>query len=123
MAKRKTNPDFLNGVPDLLLLRLLSEKPMYGYELVQAIRQASDGQLNFGEGCIYPLLHRLEKDKLLVSRREMVAGRKRLVYRTTKAGVGQLKKTASDWRLVVCAVEKILHGGSEHGGRLAGSVA
>ena len=60
MAKRATNPAFLNGVPELLILRLLAARPMYGYELVQGIRRATDGSLEFGEGCIYPILHRLE---------------------------------------------------------------
>ena len=38
MTQRRTNPAYLNGVPELLLLHLLSRRPMYGYELVQAIR-------------------------------------------------------------------------------------
>ena len=69
MTRKRTNPDFLNGVPELLLLHLLARRPMYGYELVQAIRQATSGMLEFGEGCVYPILHRLESDGLLGSRR------------------------------------------------------
>ena len=42
------------------MLELLSRRPMYGYELVQAIKEESHGELEFGEGCIYPLLHKLE---------------------------------------------------------------
>ena len=60
-TSKRTNPDFLNGVPELLLLRLLARQPMYGYELVQRIRLQSDSALEFGEGCIYPILHRLER--------------------------------------------------------------
>jgi len=128
MANRKSNPDFLNGVPELLILKLLAARPMHGYELVQSIRVASDGQFEFGEGCIYPLLHRLEKEGVLASKRELVAGRKRLVYRTTRAGAGRLNKTAQQWRSVVSAVEKVLHGshgshGGEHGGAVAGANA
>ena len=41
MTKRSTNPDFLNGVPELVVLELLSRRPMYGYELVQAIKEES----------------------------------------------------------------------------------
>jgi len=123
MAKRNSNPDFLNGIPELLILKLLASRPMHGYELVQAIRVASDGQLQFGEGCIYPLLHRLEKEGVLVSRRELVASRKRLVYRTTRSGATRLNKASQQWRAVVCAVEKVLVGhGGEHGGAVAGSL-
>src|SRR5437868_2804543 len=57
---RNSNPDFLNGVPELLVLRLLARRPMYGYQLVRAIEQSSGQVLEFGEGCIYPVLHRLE---------------------------------------------------------------
>ncbi len=41
MPPRTSNPPFLNGVPELLILRLLSQRPMYGYELVQAIKLAT----------------------------------------------------------------------------------
>ena len=125
MAKRNSNPDFLNGIPELLVLKLLASRPMHGYELVQAIRVASEGHLQFGEGCIYPLLHRLEKEGVLVSRRELVASRKRLVYRTTRSGATRLGKASQQWRAVVCAVEKVLLGpehGGEHGGAVAGSL-
>ena len=59
MRMKHPNPDFLNGVPELLILKLLSRRPMYGYQLVQAIRQATNGTLQFGEGRVYPILHRL----------------------------------------------------------------
>ena len=46
MRKKRSNPDFLNGVPELLILSLLSRRPMYGYELIQAIRQATNGTVS-----------------------------------------------------------------------------
>jgi PadR family transcriptional regulator PadR len=110
MLKRRTNPDFLNGVPELLLLRLLSARAMYGYELVQAIRLATAGGLEFGEGCIYPLLHRLEADGLLTSRRETVGGRNRFVYRMTSKGRTQLAERVNAWERVTSAVRLALNG-------------
>jgi PadR family transcriptional regulator, regulatory protein PadR len=110
MTKRRTNPDFLNGVPELLLLRLLSARAMYGYELVQAIRLATGGGLKFGEGCIYPLLHRLEADGMLTSRRETVGGRDRFVYRVTSRGRAQLTDRVTAWERVTAAVHVALHG-------------
>ena len=73
MVRRRTNPDFLNGVPELLILRLLCRQPMHGYELVEAIRLASGEALQFGEGCVYPVLHRLQKQRMLASRRQTVS--------------------------------------------------
>ena len=114
MRIKRTNPDFLNGVPELLMLSLLARRPMYGYELVQAIRQSTGGTLEFGEGCVYPTLHRLEADGLLVGKRETVGGRSRVVYRVTVRGSKRLAGSAAGWRKVVGAVEQALHGG-EHG--------
>lgn len=114
MTTRRTNPDFLNGVPELLILSLLGRRPMYGYELVQAIRQSTQGSLEFGEGCVYPVLHRLEAEGLLGSRRETVAGRSRVIYRVTAKGSKHFASTATTWRQIVGAVERALQGG-EHG--------
>jgi PadR family transcriptional regulator PadR len=114
MKTKRTNPDFLNGVPELLLLSLLSRRPMYGYELVQAIRASTNGTLEFGEGCIYPVLHRLEAEEMLASKRETVAGRSRVIYRVTGKGSKQLASSVSTWQQIVQAVNSTLQGG-KHG--------
>lgn len=111
---KQTNPDFLNGVPELLVLQLLARRAMYGYELVRAIEQSSRQVLEFGEGCIYPLLHRLEKDRYLASRRETVAGRSRIVYRITSAGRKRLVERVNAWQNVVGAIDRVLQG-AKHG--------
>jgi PadR family transcriptional regulator PadR len=115
MSRRTTNPDFLNGVPELVVLELLSRRPMYGYELVQAIREESSGALAFGEGCIYPLLHKLEARGDLASRRVDVGGRSRVVYRVTPQGTKQRAASLAQWSEVVAAVGRVLQGGKyEH---------
>ncbi len=113
MAVRRTNPDFVNGIPEMLLLRLLRDRPQYGYELVRAIRERSEGALDFGEGAIYPILHRLEQDGLLRSRRQSVKGRSRIVYRLTRAGSERLEGTKSRWDEVVRSVNLLLNGGED----------
>jgi PadR family transcriptional regulator PadR len=107
---KNTNPDFLNGVPELLVMQLLARRPMYGYQLVRAIEQSTGQVLEFGEGCIYPVLHRLEKDEFLASRRETVSGRSRVVYRLTAAGRKRLAGSTAVWRSVVGAVNQVLLG-------------
>ena len=119
MSRKRTNPDFLNGVPELLILRLLSARPMYGYELVQAIRLATNARIEFGEGCVYPLLHRLEADGLLVSRRETVAGRERFVYRVTVPGRKQLAQRIGVWEEITGAVRLALQGNAHSESDLA----
>lgn len=110
VAKKRTNPDFLNGVPELVVLRLLSVQAMYGYELVDAIRQQSGQQFEFGEGCIYPMLHKLEAAKLLSSRREKVNGRERVFYRTTAAGKKKLQASVGEWNRIAQAIALVLEG-------------
>ena len=111
---RRTNPDFLNGVPELLILQLLERQPMHGYDLVQSIRAASGERFDFGEGCIYPLLHRLESQKLLESKRETAGGRRRIVYRVTPAGRKKLAASVATWQEIVAGVSTVLQGGA-HG--------
>jgi PadR family transcriptional regulator, regulatory protein PadR len=119
MADRKSNPPFVNGVPELLMLQLLSRRPMYGYQLVQAIRGATDAHLEFGEGCIYPILHRLESQGLLGAKRESVAGRQRVVYSVTSKGKSQLAESLGAWHRVVSAVNHALQGGERGRAALA----
>jgi PadR family transcriptional regulator, regulatory protein PadR len=103
--------DFLNGVPELLILRVLDQRPMHGYDLVQTIRQVSGLRLDFGEGCVYPILHRLEKQRLLSSERQAVGGRTRIVYRVTKQGRKRLAESHATWKEIVSAVSAVLKGG------------
>ncbi|MGE0538457.1 MAG: PadR family transcriptional regulator [Pirellulales bacterium] len=109
MTRGRTNPDFLNGVPELVVLRLLAARPMYGYELVKAIEQTSGQGLEFGEGSIYPVLHRLEAEGALASRRVTVGGRSRVVYRVTSPGKRKLAAAVDAWRAVVQSVERVLN--------------
>jgi len=122
MGRRRTNPDYLNGVPELLILRLLDRRPMHGYELVETIRLASDDVLQFGEGCVYPVLHRLQRDSLLAARRETVGGRSRVVYRLTQTGRKRLAESTSQWQRIVAAVTQVM-GGPDHAGHFAESAA
>ena len=110
MARRRTNPDFLTGVPELLLLRLLSRKPMHGYAVVQEITIATGGDLKFGEGSIYPILHRLEEEGKLSTKRTEHNGRDRVIYRTTEKGLAQLAESLSLWQKVVRGVDAAFEG-------------
>src|SRR5690606_20414840 len=73
----QTNPPFMSGVPELLVLRLLARKEMYGYELVKAIRTATSEAIGLGEGVVYPSLYGLERKGALKARRKTVNGRSR----------------------------------------------
>jgi PadR family transcriptional regulator PadR len=106
----KGNPNFLNGVPELVVLGLLSRREMYGYELVDAIRNQSGEALAFGEGCIYPYLHYMEDARFIASRRSSVEGRSRLYYRLTPKGEKRLGELRKQWKRVTHGVGLILGG-------------
>jgi len=96
----QSNPPFMSGVPELLLLRLLDKKEMYGYELVRSVRQVTGQAISLGEGVIYPALHSLERKGLLKSKRKPVGGRTRVYYSLTAKGRRRLQKLADDWHRI-----------------------
>lgn len=110
VAAKRSNPEYLNGVPELLVLQVLSRRPMHGYEIVQSIKAASSEVLEFGEGSIYPLLHRLEADECLSSKKERVAGRDRYVYRLTTKGASRLTESTASWKRIAAAIVQVLEG-------------
>ncbi len=112
MVKSSPTKEYLAGVPELLVLKLLAEREMYGYEIVRGIRLRSNEQINFGEGVIYPLLHALQKKRLLAIRRETHNGRPRIYYRLTTNGRKKLKEKVSRWNLVSQSIQQILDGPS-----------
>jgi PadR family transcriptional regulator, regulatory protein PadR len=114
MAARPSNPNFMNGVPELLILRLLQHQEMYGYEIVQAIRSRTGAVVDVGEGVVYPVLHRLELDGALRSRGKTVNGRSRIYYSVTRSGSQRFAALAEAWSNLTAAVQNILTG-EQHG--------
>lgn len=108
----QSNPPFMSGVPELLLLRLLNEQEMYGYELVRAIKQVTKEAISLGEGVIYPVLHGLERNGALKSRRKAVSGRTRVYYSLTKKGRDRLAKLRNDWSRIQGGVATALESGA-----------
>ena len=111
MAAHGTNPNFMNGVPELLILRLLQQQEMYGYEIVQAIRSRTDTVIAVGEGVVYPVLHGLEREGALKSRRKTVNGRSRIYYSVTPAGAHRLADLSKAWTSLAAAIQEMLRGG------------
>ena len=104
----KSNPPFMSGVPELLLLRLLQTREMYGYELVRSIREVTGEAISLGEGVIYPVLHSLERNGSLKSKRKPVSGRTRVYYALTKKGRDRLAKLQGDWQRIQTGIATAL---------------
>lgn len=100
------------GVPELMILRLLQDQEMYGYEIVQAIAARTGQTVTPGEGVVYPVLHGLEKDGALKSRRKTVSGRSRVYYTLTAKGTKRLNFLADNWDMLNRAVQAVMAGGA-----------
>jgi PadR family transcriptional regulator len=100
----------MSGVPELLVLRLLSHREMYGYEIVKAVRLVTGEAIGLGEGVIYPVLHWLEESGALKARRKAVNGRERVYYTVTTKGKRRLEHLSSEWQRVSSGVNSALEG-------------
>ena len=79
--------ELLKGTLSLLILALLSRKPMYGYEIAATVHRDTDGAFTWREGSLYPNLHKLQADGLIVGEwEEKETGRKRRYYHLTNFG-------------------------------------
>jgi len=112
VATRETNPNFMNGVPELLILRLLQQGEMYGYEIVQEIRSRTGSVVAVGEGVVYPVLHVLEREGALASKRRTVGGRSRIYYVVTPLGTRRLTVLSETWNQLAAAIQRLLKGGN-----------
>jgi PadR family transcriptional regulator PadR len=101
--------ELLKGTLSLLILSLLSRRPMYGYELAATVHRDTDGAFTWREGSLYPSLHKLQADGLVLGAwEEKETGRKRRYYHLTKKGRAVLKAKTEAWAELTRAVNRIL---------------
>jgi DNA-binding PadR family transcriptional regulator len=90
-----------------LLLAILAKGPSYGYAIIQEVRALSGGELEWSEGMLYPVLHRLEDQGLIESYEERGdTGRKRRYYRLRPEGRRALAEERRQWQVVHAALAK-----------------
>jgi len=88
-----------------LLLSILHKGPSYGYAIIQSVRDLSGGELEWSEGMLYPVLHRLEDQGLIESYEERGdTGRKRKYYRLRSEGRRALAEERRQWDIVNAAL-------------------
>ena len=98
-----------SGTLEMILLRLLSERPMVGYELVSELRARAGEQFSLKEGTLYPVLYRLETAGWIEPRWETLErGVPRNYYRLTRPGAVQLRALIREWRAFAKTVNGLL---------------
>lgn len=110
MPEKPLERELKRGTLEMILLRLLLEKPMYGYELITTLEQRGGEIFALKEGTLYPVLYRLEEAGLIASRWETLErGVPRKYYALTSAGSERLHTMVAEWtefaRLVTSLVE------------------
>lgn len=104
---------FLRGAMSMIILSLLKREDMYGYQLVQEITRISAGKIATQEGSLYPVLYKLEDQKLISNQKVLVGKRMtRVYYHLEPLGEVRLAEMIQDYETVVEGVMKIIRGES-----------
>lgn len=98
----------VSGSMAMMILRLLSEQDMYGYEMIDTLRQRSQNVFELKAGTLYPLLHNLEEKYYLTSYEKEVLGKVRKYYSITRDGKRYLEQKQEEWKEYAHAVSNVL---------------
>jgi len=101
--------ELIKGNIDSLLLCLLTQRQMYGYQIIRELEGRSQGYFKFKEGTLYPALHRLEATGLIQGKWHMLpSNRQRKYYQITDKGYSALVKKRAQWLDFLAAVSLII---------------
>ena len=106
MAQRR---QLMKNSIDSLLLCLMSQQPMYGYQIIKELETRSQGYFKFREGTLYPALHRLERAGLAIGKWQMLPnGQQRKYYHITDKGRSAVVEERSRWQDFLAAMNLII---------------
>lgn len=100
----------VSGSTMMLILKLLEEKDMYGYEMIETLREKSENVFELKAGTLYPLLHGLEEKELVKSYEQEASGKTRKYYSITREGKKQLRAKEKEWKEYAGTVRNVLGG-------------
>ncbi|MFN0069716.1 MAG: PadR family transcriptional regulator [Limisphaerales bacterium] len=97
----KINKDLNAASATTIVLSILREGESYGYAIAQRVKELSDGEVEWTDGMLYPILHRLEAEGLIAARwGESEVGRRRKYYRLEAAGLPVLADERQQWTTI-----------------------
>jgi len=101
--------ELMKGSTDSLLLCLIAQQPMYGYQIIKELGKRSDGYFKLKEGTLYPALYRLERAGLMQGKWQVLSGgRQRRYYHITEKGRYILAEKTNQWRDFLAAMNLII---------------
>lgn len=102
------NKDLIAASSTPLVLAILAEEDSYGYAILQRVRELSGGRMEWTDGMLYPVLHRLERLGHVEARWEVAeSGRRRKYYRITTQGRARLAEERNQWQAVDATLQGI----------------
>lgn len=102
--------ELFKGTLSTVILKLLAENgKMYGYEITKMVSDLTDGEIELKAGSLYPALHKLERDKLVVVHHENVGKRVRKYYSLTKEGEGNVSIRLDEFASFITTINRILN--------------
>jgi PadR family transcriptional regulator, regulatory protein PadR len=105
----RQDTQLVKGTVRLLILRLLEGEPMYGYQMIQHLRDRSEGYFQLGEGALYPLLHEMEGEGFLRAEWQAQENRPpRCYYYLTTKGNKELARRVKHWQGFTKAVNLVM---------------
>ena len=107
----RMDKSLISGSTSMLVLRLLEEGDLYGYQMIERLRERSNYVFELKAGTLYPLLHGMEEKGFLTSYDQVEGGKVRKYYHLTKDGKKALKEKEEEWNTYRSAVERVLQMG------------
>ena len=106
----KISRELLKGSTNMLVLSLLENEDMYGYQMIKKLKEKSQNIVEFQEGTLYPILHNLEERNYICSYWDDTGSKKRKYYSITKEGKKHLKEKKQEWQTFSSGVNQVVGG-------------
>ncbi|HWL59523.1 MAG TPA: helix-turn-helix transcriptional regulator [Microbacteriaceae bacterium] len=104
----RIDKDLVAAVATPLVLSIVADSPSYGYAILARVRELSAGELEWSDGMLYPLLHRLEELGLLTAEwGRSPEGRRRKYYSITRAGTRAIAQQRAQWSTVTATLDRL----------------
>ena len=100
--------DLIKGTLKPIILKLLENKRMYGYEITQKVKELTKGKIEITEGALYPTLHKLVADGILQAEKEFFGKRVRCYYTITKTGKSVVSQKVNELADFISTISLLL---------------
>lgn len=106
----KVNKELLKGSTTMLILEMLKNENMYGYQMIKKLSEKSNNVFELKEGTLYPILHGLEENDLIRSYWDETSAKKRKYYTITEKGKRNLKEKKQEWQIFSNGINSVIGG-------------